>query len=89
MADRSSKARPRDPNQLAYRIIQEATGQVPKYDPSQQEAKPVDPTKNPHAVALGRLGGLKGGAARAEKLTPKKRSQIAAKAAKARWEKKK
>lgn len=88
MADRSSKARPRDPNQLAYRIIQEATGQAPKYDPAQQEAKPIDPDKNPHAVALGRLGGLKGGAARAEKLTPKKRSQIAAKAAKARWDKK-
>jgi hypothetical protein len=88
MADRSSKARPRDPNQLAYRIIQEATGQVPKYDPSQPEEKPVDANKNPHAVALGRLGGLKGGAARAAKLAPKKRSQIAAMAAKARWEKK-
>jgi hypothetical protein len=49
--------------------------------------KPVDPAKNPHAVALGRLGGLKGGAARAAKLAPKKRSQIAAKAAKARWRK--
>jgi hypothetical protein len=85
MPDRS-KIRPRDPNQLAYRIIQEATGQVPKYDPN--EAKPVDLTKNPHAVALGRLGGLKGGAARAASLTPKKRSQIAARAAKARWGKK-
>jgi hypothetical protein len=85
MAERSSKARPRDPNQLAYRIIQEATGQVPKYDPTQEEARPVDPDKNPHAVALGRLGGLKGGVARAAKLTPKKRSQIAAKAAKKRW----
>jgi hypothetical protein len=84
MSDRSSK-RPRDPNQLAYRIIQEATGQVPKYDPSAETAPIVDPSKNPHAVALGRLGGLKGGAARAAKLTPKKRSQIAAKAAKARW----
>jgi hypothetical protein len=86
MSDRSSK-RPRDPNQLAYRIIQEATGQVPKYDPS-QDTKPVDPTKNPHAVALGRLGGLKGGAARAAMLGPRKRSQIAAKAAAARWGKK-
>jgi hypothetical protein len=89
MADRSSKVRPRDPNQLAYRIIQEATGQVPKYDPAQQPAKPVDPSKNPHAVALGRLGGLVGGMARAAKLGPKKRSQIAARAAKARWGKKK
>jgi len=88
MADRSSKARPRDPTQLAFRVIQEATGQVPKYDPSQEATKPVDAFKNPHAVALGRLGGLKGGAARAAKLAPRTRSQIAAKAAKARWEKK-
>ncbi len=89
MADRSSKARPRDPNQLAHQVFLESIGEVPKYDPSQQETKPVDPNKNPHAVALGRLGGLKGGAARASKLAPKKRSQIAAKAAKARWDKKK
>lgn len=41
--------------------------------------------KNPAAVALGRLGGLKGGKARAEKLSAKRRSQIARKAAKARW----
>lgn len=87
MPERSNK-RPRDPNQLAYRIIQEATGQAPKYDPSQDLSLEADPTKNPHAVALGRLGGLKGGAARAAALTPKKRSQIAAKAAKARWGKK-
>jgi hypothetical protein len=85
MPDRS-KVRPRDPNQLGLRIIQEATGQVPKYDP--REDKPADPTKNPHAVALGRLGGVKGGAARAAALSPTKRSQIAAKAAKKRWGKK-
>jgi hypothetical protein len=77
MLDRSKK-RPRDPNELAYQIMLESTGQVPKYQP---EEKP----KNPAAVALGRLGGLKGGAARAASLTPRKRSQIAAKAAKARW----
>lgn len=53
-----------------------------------KQPKPADPAKNPHAVALGRLGGLKGGAARAEALSPRKRSQIAAKAAKARWGKK-
>ncbi|HMO86571.1 MAG TPA: hypothetical protein PKC18_16795 [Lacipirellulaceae bacterium] len=49
------------------------------------EAKPAEPEKNPAAVALGRLGGLKGGKARAEKLTAKKRSEIAKKAAAARW----
>ncbi len=43
------------------------------------------PEKNPAAVALGRLGGLKGGKARAEKLSPKRRSLIAKRAAEARW----
>jgi hypothetical protein len=85
MPDRS-KTRPRDPNQLGLRIIQEATGQVEKYDPLAE--KSIDPSKNPHAVALGRLGGLKGGVARAAALGPKKRSQIAAKAAAKRWGKK-
>ena len=73
--------RPRDPNELAFRIMLESTGQIEKH---QSEEKP----KNPAAVALGRLGGLKGGAARAASLTPKKRSQIAAKAARVRWQKK-
>jgi hypothetical protein len=44
--------------------------------------------KNPHATALGKLGGAKGGKARAQALTPKKRSQIAKKAARTRWSKK-
>jgi hypothetical protein len=74
--------RPRDPNQRAFQIILEATGQAPKTEP------PVEAPKNPHAVALGRMGGLKGGIARAAALGPRKRSQIAAKAAKARWGKK-
>jgi hypothetical protein len=77
------KPRPRDVNQRAFQIVQEATGQAPKFTPGEP-----DVTKNPHAVALGRLGGQKGGPARAAKLSPKKRSQIAAKAAKARWGKK-
>jgi hypothetical protein len=75
--------RPRDPNELAYQIMLESTGQVPKVNP------PAPKPKNPAAVELGRLGGLKGGAARAAKLSPKKRSQIAAKAAKTRWGSKK
>lgn len=76
-----SKKRPRDPNQLAYQVVREATGQTPKAEP------PVERPKNPAAVALGRLGGLKGGRARARKLTRRKRSQIALKAARARWSK--
>jgi hypothetical protein len=69
---------PKDFNQIAFEIVQKATGQMPKEEPP-------DPNKNPAAVTLGRLGGLKGGKARAAKLSPKKRSEIAAKAARARW----
>lgn len=70
--------RPTDINILASQIVAEATG----------EKKPEEkPEKNPAAVELGRLGGLKGGKARAEKLSPKKRQEIAKKAAKARWNK--
>ncbi len=75
------KKRPTDINQLAYQIVQEATQETK--EPLQALAR-----KNPAAVALGRLGGLKGGKARAEKLTPSKRKKIAQKAAKARWTKK-
>lgn len=85
MPERSNKKRPRDPNRLAYQIMLESTEQAAKFDPA--AVPPPDPAKNPHAVALGRLGGLKGGAARAAELAPKKRSRIAAKAAKARWRK--
>jgi len=46
------------------------------------------PEKNPAAVALGRLGGAKGGPARAKALSAKKRSEIAKKAAEKRWGKK-
>jgi len=77
-----SKKRPRDPNQLAYQIMLESTGQAPKYQP------PAERPKNPAAVALGRLGGLKGGHARAKKLSRRKRSAIAARAAKVRWARK-
>jgi hypothetical protein len=86
MPDRSKNKRPRDPNELAHQVFLESIGEAPKFNPD--EAKPADPAKNPNAVALGRLGGLVGGHARAAKLGPKKRSQIAAKAAKARWKKK-
>lgn len=88
MPERSKKPRPRDPNELAHQIFLESIGEAPKYDPSQKPEPAADPDKNPHAVALGRLGGLKGGAARAAALSPRKRSAIAAKAAKARWGKK-
>jgi hypothetical protein len=73
---------PRDANQLAARIVAMSTGQVPE-----EPATGPDPSKNQSAVALGRLGGLKGGKARAEKLSKRKRSEIARIAAAARWKK--
>ena len=68
-----------DINELASAITGEATNPQP-------EQMPVDEGKNPAAVALGRLGGLKGGKARAKKLTKKQRSESARRAANARWE---
>ena len=78
MPDRSRK-RPRDPSQLAKAIVDIATGQVEHIDATPESGK------NPAAVALGRLGGLKGGAARAATLSKKRRAEIARRAAKARW----
>ncbi|MDD5364437.1 MAG: histone H1 [Gallionellaceae bacterium] len=78
MPKRSSRGR-LDLNQLAKAIVDEVIDEEPK--------QPEEPEKNPAAVALGRLGGLKGGAARAKKLTAEERSEIAKKAAKARWKK--
>lgn len=72
--------RPRDPNELAFNVVREAVGDEEKFEPEERE-------KNPHAVALGRLGGKKGGKARAEKLTADERREIARKAAEARWKK--
>jgi hypothetical protein len=66
----------------AFRVVQEATGQT---EPVTEEKPLSTKGKNPNAVALGRLGGLKGGKARASKLTPEQRKEIAQKAAKARW----
>ena len=72
MPKRSS--RQKDPSEIARHVLDTV---VPDAEPK--------PEKNPAAVALGRLGGLKGGPARAAKLTDAKRKAIAQKAAKARW----
>lgn len=69
--------RPRDTNQLAHMIAQLATGEL-------DDVK-TDDGKDPAAVALGRKGGLKGGRARAKKLSKTERQAIAKKAAKVRW----
>lgn len=83
MPERSSKPKPRakapgppDINTVAARILGEATGELHKTDPT---------IKNEAAVSLGRLGGLRGGPARAKKLSAKRRTSIAKKAALARW----
>ena len=78
MQKRSSK---KDLNQLASSIVSKATD-------AEIVQKAVDEGKNPAAVLLGRLGGLKGGKARAKKLSAEQRSGIAKRAAQARWSKK-
>jgi len=75
MPKRSSM--PRDVNRLAAEITRKAT--------EEKKPEPEQPEKNAAAVELGRKGGIKGGKARAEKLTPEQRSEIAKKAAAARW----
>ena len=79
MQDRSSK-RPTDPNQLAKLMVEIAAGEA-------EDRPRTEDGKDLAAVMLGRRGGLKGGKARAEGLLPERRSEIAAKAAKTRWEK--
>ena len=70
--------RPRDLNALAKSIVDDATSDKPRHMPEER-------VKDPAAVSLGRKGGLKGGKARAESLTAARRSEIARRAATARW----
>lgn len=74
--------RPRDPNQLAKMIVDLASGAATEDLPP---VAPVNPNKDQAAVSLGRRGGLIGGNARAARLTPEQRSEIARKAAEKRW----
>jgi 3-oxoacyl-ACP reductase-like protein len=67
---------PKDENQIAISILDQIT-----------QSTRQNPTKNPAVVSLGRLGGLKGGKARAKKLSSKRRKEIAVKAAETRWKK--
>ena len=90
MPKRSNKATtparegtPHDFTVVARRVVEQAIGEQLDGSP----LKDPDAGKNPAAVALGRLGGLKGGKARAKKLTKKQRSEAAKKAALARWNK--
>ena len=78
MAKRPAKKKPANDHQQLARGVLDAVA---------PDAEPVaeKPAKNPAAVALGRLGGLKGGKARAEKMTKERRRKIAKKAAETRW----
>lgn len=78
MTDAKRQPRPRDPNQLAKLIVDIATGE-------QDDRILTDDGRDLAAVLLGRRGGLVGGRARAASLSAERRSEIAAKAAKARW----
>lgn len=78
MPKRSRTGKP-DVNQMASNLIDAISGELPAQEPARE--------KNPAAVALGRLGGLKGGKARAAKLSMRRKKTIARKAAKARWQK--
>jgi hypothetical protein len=75
----------KDENEVAFSTLQELLRRDAERDGIPQDPPPP-PKKVPSAVKAGRLGGKKGGPARAAKLSPKKRSEIAMKAAKARWQ---
>ena len=91
MADRSRKhpKRPRDMNQRAASTVALATGEAPE-GPQEivQAPEPTPEERHAAAVALGRLGGKKGGPARANKLTAEQRRESARKAAQTRWQNK-
>ncbi len=76
--------RPRDINQMAYQIVSIATGQTEASSEPEEQLTP----EQKYAKEFARKGGLVGGKARAAKLSPQKRKQIAKKAAEARWKKK-
>jgi hypothetical protein len=80
MPRRSSKPKDHDFVTIARSVVERSIGEKLTGEPLDQELE-----KNPHAVALGRLGGQKGGEARAKSLSARRRSTIAKKAARARW----
>ena len=75
-----TKRPPKDANELAKYILDVTTGDAEKIEP---------PKKNPHAQALGRVGGLASAKTRNKRISPTKRKKIARKAAKMRWESRK
>ena len=86
---RSSKKLPKDPNQLAYEITRLSTEEKPEEQPKVPDQTQAQSAISAYLSLIGKRGGLKGGPARAKKLSAKKRKEIAQGAAKARWAKKK
>ncbi len=82
----AKKKKQRDIAEIAYQTVQ---GAIQEVEHSKEILQSLAKEKNPAAVALGRLGGLRGGPARAKKLSPGRRKEIAQEAAKKRWSKKK
>lgn len=80
VSKRTGRQGPEDMNEMAFRVVQQITGQAPK------EPEPETDLSTKRAAA-GRAGGLKGGQARSQKLSSQERSEIARKAAAARWKK--
>jgi hypothetical protein len=74
-----------DVNVTAFQILQAVTGEEPCHASPEPTKKKKPAAKNPAAIALGRLGGLKGGKARADALSNKRKIEIARKAAQVRW----
>jgi hypothetical protein len=84
MPKRSSKRR--DANETAFSVVAQATGQAPKDEPQAEPEEPSADAVRSVMAAMGRKGGLKGGKARAARLSAAKRKAIAKKAARARWD---
>jgi len=85
---RSSKPLPKDPNKLAFQIVQLSTEEEPEEEKKEPEQANEKSMISKYLALIGKKGGLKGGPARAKKLSAKKRKEIAQKAAKTRWSKK-
>jgi hypothetical protein len=82
MVDHTRKKRPRDLNQLGKFVVDVSVGDIDDVEPT-----PPLHGKDPAAVSLGRRGGVKGGKARAERLSSGRRKRIAQQGAAARWKK--
>ncbi|HCG02337.1 MAG TPA: hypothetical protein DEV93_17570 [Chloroflexi bacterium] len=85
MPARASKKTPRDINQPAASIVEQATSDEPEHADLEGPVSTDTPPKNPHAQALSKLGASKGGKARAAKLSAEERREIAKRAAAKRW----